>query len=313
MCRLSVCPSEDGHKPSAHQPNTTGVVASVPVGATDVRRGLLIASLVETGSLLVLLGNLLTAHLAGLASMVGPIHGTAYLVAIALTFVSTRQSRPRLFALVPGIGGLLANRDLARLRRPTSNTRHSTPARLDPARIRAAATAAALLATGLLAGAFGYGRANVVPAFDAVPLDVHLPFRVELMKWNAPTMQPLMVVAVFSSIAMTLTLGGRARLLAAAAAALDVVAALITRFGNVPINLQIKQWVAHDAVPPEYLLRLQSWDFYDNLRVAAALAAFVLVVVATQLRPPTARRNEPDLHGTPAGAAREQAPSNSPP
>ncbi|MFF8609629.1 hypothetical protein ACF06X_27310 [Streptomyces sp. NPDC015346] len=29
----------------------------------------------------------------------------------------------------------------------------------------------ALLSTGALAGAFGYGAANLVPAFNAVPLD----------------------------------------------------------------------------------------------------------------------------------------------
>ena len=47
------------------------------------------------------------------------------------------------------------------------------------------AGAVALLATGLLAGSFLYGRAIVVPTFASSALDVHLAFRVELMKRNA--------------------------------------------------------------------------------------------------------------------------------
>ncbi|WP_371493490.1 hypothetical protein OG871_38955 [Kitasatospora sp. NBC_00374] len=33
-----------------------------------------------------------------------------------------------------------------------------------------------LFSTGLLAGAFGYGAANLVPTFNAVPLEMRLDF-----------------------------------------------------------------------------------------------------------------------------------------
>ncbi|WP_059009969.1 DUF3817 domain-containing protein [Streptomyces specialis] len=69
------------------------------------------AAVVEAVSLAVLLGNLLTVHHATVASVAGPVHGSAYLVAIAAAFTGEdmpRAARPRVF--VPGVGGLWALR-----------------------------------------------------------------------------------------------------------------------------------------------------------------------------------------------------------
>ena len=67
------------------------------------------AAVVEASSLVVLLLNLATVHLAGVATVVGPVHGTAYLTVIATALLgSGRPGRWR--ALVPGVGGLLAVR-----------------------------------------------------------------------------------------------------------------------------------------------------------------------------------------------------------
>jgi hypothetical protein len=70
-------------------------------------RALLVAAVVEAISLLILFGNLATAHHPALAAAVGPIHGTAYLVVILLTWTRGHSRRARLLAMVPGIGGLL--------------------------------------------------------------------------------------------------------------------------------------------------------------------------------------------------------------
>lgn len=77
-------------------------------------RLLRIAATVEAASLAVLLINLVTVHLAPVASLLGPIHGAAYLLVIG----SALSARPaglgaRLLALVPGIGGLLALRRIS--------------------------------------------------------------------------------------------------------------------------------------------------------------------------------------------------------
>ncbi|MCM0677497.1 hypothetical protein NCC78_22800 [Micromonospora phytophila] len=74
-----------------------------------------IAAAVEAGSLAVLMVNRLTVHLPALTSATGPVHGSAYLMVIALVLLAGGTPRSvRLVALVPGIGGYLALRRLYR-------------------------------------------------------------------------------------------------------------------------------------------------------------------------------------------------------
>ena len=69
-----------------------------------------IAARVEFLSLLLLLANLATVHVDEVASLLGPLHGCAYLVVVGATWQATRRRRPRLLSVVPGVGGLLAER-----------------------------------------------------------------------------------------------------------------------------------------------------------------------------------------------------------
>ncbi|SFL80210.1 hypothetical protein SAMN05192584_12768 [Streptomyces pini] len=89
-------------------------------------RTLRIAAGAEAATLAVLLANLLTVHARPVTSLTGPLHGTAYLVVIAATWQATTaaDTGARWYALVPGLGGLLA---LRRIREtpappPTSGT-----------------------------------------------------------------------------------------------------------------------------------------------------------------------------------------------
>lgn len=61
------------------------------------------AALVEPVSLVLLLANLATVHWPPVASLLGPVHGCAYLFVIG----AAPDRRRRLIALVPGVGGLL--------------------------------------------------------------------------------------------------------------------------------------------------------------------------------------------------------------
>jgi hypothetical protein len=79
-----------------------------------------VAARVELLSLLVLLVNLATVHLAPVATLLGPLHGCAYLVVAGAAWQATRRRRPRLLAFVPGVGGLLAERALRPDRRAGS-------------------------------------------------------------------------------------------------------------------------------------------------------------------------------------------------
>ena len=95
-------------------PTGPGLEPSVPA-KTGPRRGfpawpLLVAAVVEGVSLAALLINLAAGDNQGIAAAVGPLHGTAYLISIALTWAGGYPRRARLLALIPGIGGLLATR-----------------------------------------------------------------------------------------------------------------------------------------------------------------------------------------------------------
>ena len=69
-----------------------------------------IAARVEAVSLFLLLLNLATVHWSAVAGLLGPLHGCAYLLVIGATLQASRHPRTRLLALVPGVGGLLAER-----------------------------------------------------------------------------------------------------------------------------------------------------------------------------------------------------------
>jgi hypothetical protein len=73
-----------------------------------------IATGVEAASLVVLLVNLLGTHTKAITTLVGPVHGTAYLVVIAAIALAptAASSGARWRAAVPGIGGLLALRQI---------------------------------------------------------------------------------------------------------------------------------------------------------------------------------------------------------
>ena len=74
----------------------------------------------ETASLLALLVNLATVHVAEVAALLGPLHGCCYLATIC-TALLVPLPRPAVWlTLVPGIGGLLALR-AARTRLPVYN------------------------------------------------------------------------------------------------------------------------------------------------------------------------------------------------
>ncbi|MCS0634599.1 DUF3817 domain-containing protein [Streptomyces sp. LP05-1] len=74
-----------------------------------------VAAATELVSLALLPANLCTVHLPALATLLGPLHGCAYLVAVAAVRRHDRASLPvRLLALLPGAGGLLALRRLDR-------------------------------------------------------------------------------------------------------------------------------------------------------------------------------------------------------
>ncbi|GGK27645.1 hypothetical protein GCM10011583_69580 [Streptomyces camponoticapitis] len=81
----------------------------------STRRPLRISAAVELVSLGVLLLNLATFHFQLVAALTGPVHGCTWLFSIVAALRDPHITRPTAaFAVIPGIGGLLALRRLDR-------------------------------------------------------------------------------------------------------------------------------------------------------------------------------------------------------
>ena len=79
----------------------------------------------------------------------------------------------------------------------------------------------------------------------------------------------------------------RIRYLLAAAAFLMLVAALVTRFGNQPINAIVMTWSTHVQAANWEQLRDQWWQWHVARTVAAILAfSFVVVAVLSKSKAP---------------------------
>ncbi|MEV8591390.1 DUF3817 domain-containing protein [Streptomyces sp. NPDC052012] len=77
--------------------------------------GLRLAARAELVTLVVLLANLFTVHLQPVSSLMGPTHGCAYLFVVIATWrLDGATTAARALAVVPGIGGLLALRQVDR-------------------------------------------------------------------------------------------------------------------------------------------------------------------------------------------------------
>ncbi|WP_245660405.1 DUF1772 domain-containing protein [Nocardia kruczakiae] len=72
---------------------------------------------------------------------------------------------------------------------------------------------------------------------------------------------------------------GAALRVAACATVLVILSFLVTRFGNVPINQQIKRW-AVGTPPADYADILRRWELFHFTRTGCAVVAFILVIVA---------------------------------
>jgi hypothetical protein len=141
-----------------------------------------------------------------------------------------------------------------------------------------------LMSTGFLAGVFIYALFAIIPAWNEVPRAVHFTYRVALMRHNAVVMQSMMVVGILAPLwwAWTIRAMPVARTCAVAAAMMNVTAVLVTRFGNVPINQLVRKWLT--APPPaNYLEALHRWTVFNNVRSAAVVFGFVLILVADAL------------------------------
>jgi hypothetical protein len=83
---------------------------------------------------------------------------------------------------------------------------------------------------------------------------VHFTYRVALMRHNAIVMQSIMLVGILAPLgwAWTIRAVPVARACAVTASVMNLTAALVTRFGNVPINQLVRKWLT-EPPPANYL------------------------------------------------------------
>lgn len=141
-----------------------------------------------------------------------------------------------------------------------------------------------LLSTGLMAGAFLYSLFTVVPTFYEVPRDIHLSYRVALMRHNALYMQIVMALSIVSPAwwAYSIRQSRGAKACALSASLMALTSLLVTRFANVPINRAMHTWSAA-APPTDYLEQLHRWAVFHDIRIAAAAISFLLALGAEVL------------------------------
>jgi hypothetical protein len=138
-----------------------------------------------------------------------------------------------------------------------------------------------LMSTGFLAGVFTYALFAIIPAWNEVPRQVHFTYRVALMQHNAIVMQSIMALGIVAPLwwAWTIRAKPTARACAFAAGLMNLTAVLVTRFGNVPINQLVRKWLT-EPPPADYLETLHRWTVFNNIRSAAAVFGFLLVLMA---------------------------------
>ncbi|WP_037807035.1 hypothetical protein [Streptomyces sp. NRRL S-1448] len=92
-------------------------------------RPLRIAAHAELASLITMLANVFTVHLKPISSLMGPTHGCAYLFVVIATWrLQHVPADAKVLAVVPGIGGLLALRQLDRVDTARAQTEEANPA-----------------------------------------------------------------------------------------------------------------------------------------------------------------------------------------
>ena len=139
----------------------------------------------------------------------------------------------------------------------------------------------ALFLTGLIAGTFFYGTFTVLPTFYEVPSSIHLSFRTTLMNHNRTIVMGLVLAGMVSIVVYAWESRHIkiARTLCWCALILTLFSLFITRWGSVPINLQIKTWDPLSP-PPDWLAILKKWDLYNAIRTATSIASFSCLLLA---------------------------------
>jgi uncharacterized membrane protein len=137
-----------------------------------------------------------------------------------------------------------------------------------------------LFLAGLLAGIELIVRYGVHPALTAMPDDVHLRARHEIVRIVRVIVPAVMLPSVAAAVAnLVLANDGETFGLRVAAVAVYAIYVVVVFAGTVPINDRFFKWDLSNP-PADWKSTIQRWALIDVVRSSAAVVAFALLVAA---------------------------------
>ena len=142
-------------------------------------------------------------------------------------------------------------------------------------------TVVLLVSSGIFAGGLVMVAAAIVPTFRALPANTYVKVHQTLSRYVDRFMPLTALLTILVGLALTRLHTGATRALLVAGVLLTIAVAVISQFGNVPLNRKVRSWNP-EAPPAETSHLRERWRRLHLLRTFAgvlALAAFAVAAV----------------------------------
>ncbi len=124
--------------------------------------------------------------------------------------------------------------------------------------------------------------AAIVPTFRALPPRAYVQLHQTLSHYVDRFMPATVLLSIVVGLALTWLETGAVRALLLVGVFLAIAVAIISQFGNVPLNRKVRSWNP-EAPPPETRDVVERWRRLHLLRTCAGVLAMGLFVVAAVL------------------------------
>jgi len=143
-------------------------------------------------------------------------------------------------------------------------------------------TVVLLASTGIFAGGLVMVAAAIVPTFRALPPRAYVQLHQTLSHYVDRFMPATVLLSIVVGLALTWLETGAVRAVLLVGVFLAIAVAIISQFGNVPLNRKVRSWNP-EAPPPETRDVVERWRRLHLLRTCAGVLAMGLFVVAAVL------------------------------
>jgi uncharacterized membrane protein len=139
-----------------------------------------------------------------------------------------------------------------------------------------------LVSSGIFAGGLVMVAGAIVPTFRALPPKAYVQMHQTLSRYVDRFMPATVLLAILVGFALTWLQTGVVRALLIAGVLLSIAVAIISQFGNVPINRKVRSWNP-EAPPPETKDMVERWRRLHLMRTCAGVLAMCVFVIAAVL------------------------------